>query len=763
MQSNLFRPIALMAGVSVVYGSASARQPRDRTDATCGAESIRDGRRELTVCRRSTELTVDGRVEPAEWAGAAEFDLPYEVFPGTNTPSVVSTRCFVAFDDERLWLGCDARDPDPGGMRAFLTQRDDVDGQDRIGFVVDPFNDSRRAFEFVVTALGVQADGVLGQEEGTLDPSWDAHWQSAGRIGESGFQVEASIPFASLRFPRSEGAQTWGFYAWRVRLRSDEVEMRSVRVDRGSRCLLCQAGLLSGFEGLSPGRNVRLSPTLTGSRKDARPESGQGPLETGRIGTEIGADLEWSPAPDMSLAATFNPDFSQVEADVAQLDVNNRFTLLFPEKRPFFLEGAEFFATPLRTVYTRTISNPVLGTRVAGKFGRAAYAGIVAQDRVNNLLFPSNQESSTASLNQDVTVAILRARSDVGATSTLGGLLTRRDGTDYRNTVAGIDGFFRLARPLSARLQLLRSGTLYPDSLARAYDQPVGQFAGSAFLLETDFNTRDWHGMATARLLDPGFRADAGFVEQVDLRDINGYFQRRFRGSQDGWYSIITLTGGGWNTSRSDGLRTERVLWANTMYLGPSLARMFLDYQHRSEFYSGETYMLNRYRAEVGISPSRSIRVETETRFGDAIDLANARKAGWARFVLGIRLRLGRHVDLDLAQRMERLSNRGEPIVTAYITELRAIYSFSTRAFIRAIVQHRITENDPNQYTIPVDRRTQYTFAQVLFGYEVSPQTLFYLGYSDERSGLTQTDGAIVPVHLTSRALFVKLSYAWRP
>jgi len=176
------------------------------------------------------------------------------------------------------------------------------------------------------------------------------------------------------------------------------------------------------------------------------------------------------------LNATANPDFSQVEADVAQLNVNTRFALFYPEKRPFFLEGADFFLTPFGAVFTRTVADPTWGGKVTGKIGRSAVGFFASEDRINNLLFPSNQGSGSTSLEEKVYAGVFRYRYDVGHGSTLGALYAGRAGGDYYNHVGGFDGFFRLGSKDQITFQYLRSQSRYPNKLSLDFGQNLGDF-----------------------------------------------------------------------------------------------------------------------------------------------------------------------------------------------------------------------------------------------------------------------------------------------
>ena len=176
---------------------------------------------------------------------------------------------------------------------------------------------------------------------------------------------------------------------------------------------------MTGFVGITPGSNVELYPTLTSHRTDNRESFPGGPLGSGTVKVEPGLDIRWAVTPNLSLNATANPDFSQVEADSAQLEVNTRFALFFPERRPFFLEGADFFATPIQAVFTRTVADPSGGLKLTGKSGTTGLGVFAAHDRVTNLLFPSNQITRDTPLTINTVSSAFRYRHDVGSASYL--------------------------------------------------------------------------------------------------------------------------------------------------------------------------------------------------------------------------------------------------------------------------------------------------------------------------------------------------------
>jgi len=740
---------------------AAAQDVAAAATSVPGVAAAARGREVFAVERTREPVVVDGLLDEIGWQAATRIPIPYETLPGDNTPARVETSCLVTYDAANLYLACEARDPDPGSIRAFITDRDRIGDQDRIVFTIDPFNDARRAFEFGVSALGVQTDGVYDQQQQMQDSSWDAIWNSAGRINADGYVVEAAIPFKSLRFPGGDGAQTWGFAVRRDWPRSDQVELRSMRWDRDNGCLLCQANLLTGFTNLSPGRNVEITPTFTSRRSETRSDAGA--LDAGPIAREFGLDARWGVTSNLTLNATVNPDFSQVEADVAQLDVNNRYALFFPEKRPFFLEGADFFETPVRAVFTRTIADPVFGAKLTGKAGAQAVGVMVARDSMNNLLFPGNDGSSSASLDDEVTTTVARYRRDVGASSNVGVLYAGRSGAAYGNHVGGVDGFFRLTPALTARVQYLRSETEYPAGVVADQAQPEGRFGGDAVFGQLAFETRNWYARLLARAFSPGFRADTGFVPQANLRMANAVVRRNIWARPGRWFTRLFVGGGAWYSEDFDGRPLTRGFWNNFEYEGPHQTAFWISPNFINETFEGESHDLTTTWLGAGYRPSGRVGFEMVAVFGDTIDYANGGKARQLRLEPAVDLRLGSREELRFSLARQRLTRFDRQILQADLAQVRAVHNFSARSFLRVVGQFRITRRDPAAFRDPVDAETRNVLMQFLYAYKVNPQTVLFVGYADGRLGTLDETLTRTPVTLTGRTLFMKVGYAWRP
>ncbi|HBL28636.1 MAG TPA: hypothetical protein DD490_17510 [Acidobacteria bacterium] len=745
--------ICLAAGWAACFAAAAmAQEPAPQE--TASAEI-----RRFTVARATSAVQIDGVLDEAAWKDATVISLPFEWFPGDNAAPPVATEALVTFDDAHFYVAFRASDPEPGQIRAHLMDRDAIATfvqDDHVGINLDTFDDERRAFQFRINPLGVQVDAVFSEIDAAEDFSWDAIWSAEGVVTDQGYTVEVAIPFKQLRFPRTDAPQTWGFEAFRSYPRSVRHRISSRFTDRAKDCTLCQENKIAGLQGIAPGRNVEITPTVTALRSDAIDRFPDGELVKGDEDAEPGATVRWGITPNLSLNAAVNPDFSQVEADVAQLDVNTRFALFFPEKRPFFLEGADLYLTPLQAVFTRTVAEPELGLKLSGKEGKNAFGVFVARDEINNVLLPSNQGSEFAFLRTKVDSGVVRFRRDVGQRSAVGVLYTGREGDGYHNRVAGLDGFVRFTESDTVRVQYLRSDTLYPQAVATAFGQRTDPFRGDGLQVQYDHFADDWKGYVFYRDLDPLFRADSGFIPRVDVKTTEARGERFFYGTDETWYAQMSVGARGLRTEDHHGTLTDQTVEVFGTLNGPlqSLAEVYLS--RNREFFAGTVYDLDRQTAYTQISPSGNVRLSLGGLFGDQIDYANARKGRIFELTPGVLLRLGRHVSLQLDHAFQTLDVDGGELYEIRLTQLQAIYQHNVRTFVRAIVQYQDLQSHPGLYNEPREPEAKDLFGQFLFSYKLNPQTVLFVGYTDSRAGLRN-----VGLTQTGRTFFLKLGYAF--
>ena len=706
-----------------------------------------------------SEIVVDGHIEEAAWDDATPISLDYEWFPGDNVKPPVDTIGLVTYNDSYIYIGFKAYDPNPSQIRAHIMDRDAIATfaqDDHVTVMIDPFNDQRRGFQFRVNPLGVQADAIWSEIDIIEDFSWDIIWDSAGHINNVGYEIEMAIPLNQIRFPRSEGEQTWGIMLSRSYPRSNRHRISANMRDRNNTCLLCQANKVKGFQNIEPGWNFELDPTLTMSRTDVRPDFPSGGLEPDSEDIEPGITARWNITPNTSLNAAVNPDFSQVEADTAQLAVNERFALFFPEKRPFFLEGVDFFSTPLNAVFTRTVVDPKWGAKVTGKGGSNAYGVFLTRDRVNSLLIPSNQGSRSAFLEQEVTGSVVRYRRDIGSASTIGVLYAGREGDSYHNRVGGIDGFVRLSASNEIRFQFLGSETLYPEEVVIDTEEHQEQ-RGNGLDVRYRHQSRNWGGAVEYESLAPGFRADSGFIPRVDVRTFRSNLTRTFYGEPQDWYAQFNAGGTFEYTENFDGDLTDREFRLFGNVQGPMQSFFEAGYSRRTELFGEITHEgLPQFDLFFQAQPSGAYKISAGAVFGQTVDINNNRQAGLLQVFPSLELKLGRRVNVQLNHTLQRLDDDGPEIFTANLSEVRFFYHFNLRTFVRTIFQYRHLTRNPELFVQAVEPKTEQLFTQFLFSYKLNPQTVVFLGYSDTSLGFED-----LSLIRANRTFFVKLGYAW--
>lgn len=501
---------------------------------------------DVAIPRLEVEAVIDGVLDEAAWTNAAVLAGFSHFQPIDGVPAIDSTEILVWYSPTAIHFGVRAREPH-GEVHASLSDRDRIFADDYVQIFLGTFNDGRQAFMFAVNPLGVQADGVL-VERGVIggggfssggararegaDLSPDFVFASKGRLVPGGYEVEFRVPFKSLRYQAS-AEQTWQLHVLR-QIQHSGFEDSWVPAERASASFLGQSGRLKGMNGLKRGLALDLTPELT-SRYDGTPKGGGWDYD--RAGPELGANVRFGLTNDLTLNGTANPDFSQVEADVTQIQFDPRDALFFSEKRPFFLDGLELFQTPNNLVYTRRVVQPAAAVKLTGRLLGADVGFISAVD------------DTVASRTQDAhpIINVLRAQQNVGARSKLGFVYTDRiDGDDY-NRVAALDG----------RLVFGKSNLTFQYGQSRTHE--AGQtYSGPIWGARFTHNGKLVGARWNINGISPQFRTRSGFISRVgdvnlvlvNLLTINGKpgsFVESFTPdiSLHGRWSYDNFTGGG--------------------------------------------------------------------------------------------------------------------------------------------------------------------------------------------------------------------------
>jgi hypothetical protein len=742
------------ASVPSALAALPAQRPTQPSTPAAAAPALRH----FDVHRAEGPIEIDGSLDDAGWKGAAVIDLPYEWYPGDNTTPPVQTEAWVTFDGDNLYVAFKCLDPDPQAIRANLMDRDLIATfiqDDHVGFNLDTFNDERRAYQFRVNPRGVQTDAVFSEIDSVDDFSWDAIWASAGAIDASGYTVEMAIPFRQIRFPRSTAPQTWGIELFRSWPRSVRHRISSRFTDRAKDCILCQENKISGFTGIVPGRDLEVTPTLTATRTDSLDAFPDGNFVHGKEKAQPGVTARWGVTPNVNLSATWKPDFSQVEADAAQLSVNTRFANFFPEKRPFFLEGADLYTTPLQAVFTRTVAEPDFGLKVNAKEGKDAYGLFLAQDNVNNLLLPGNQGSLTRQLQEEVRSGVFRYRRDLGERSTLGVLYTDREADDYHNRVAGLDGFLRFTPSDTVRVQYLRSDTQYPRAFALALGQDTDSFSGNGLSAQYDHFDKVWKGYVRYQDLGEEFRADSGFIPRVDIRSGEGQYERLFYGTKDTWYAQASVGLFANRIEDHTGRLTDQVFKLFGTLNGPLQSSFTGNVLRNKTFFGGRTFDLTQSTLIGQFSPTGRVLLALGVAGGDDVDVENVRRGNVLQVNPAVQLRLGSGLNFQLDYLYQKLDVPGGQLFHVGLAQTKIVYQFNVRTFVRAIVQYQDLRRNTSLYLRPHEPQEKDLFGQFLFSYKLNPQTVLFVGYTDTRFGVQE-----IALKQTDRTFFLKLGYA---
>lgn len=428
--------------------------------------------------------------------------------PRNGEASSQKTEVYLWYNDTHFFTVFLCFDREPSQVRASLTRRENIsDEEDWVEMYLDTYNDQRRAYLFSTNALGIQWDARFSEEEG-FQPSYDALWDSEGRLTDQGYVVWMAIPFKTMRF-KSAPSQQWRVLFGRSIPRSNEYAAWP-HISKEIKGTLNQTSVLTGLENISPGKNLQFIPYTSYRGFRVLDTNGDQPHFIRDLAdASVGLDSKIVIRDNSVLDLTLNPDFSQVESDEPQVTVNQRFEVFFPEKRPFFLENAQYFETPLDLVFTRRIADPQFGVRLTGKYGPYTLAVLTANDEAPGKIVPEIDPVS----GKDAYFGIFRFSRDIFQQSSIGALFTARQFDNESNMVGGVDSRLRLGENWAARIQAVASSTDFldgPSISGPAYSANLSR-AGLSFNCELTYED-----------IAEDFRTLTGFVNRTDVQTVDG-------------------------------------------------------------------------------------------------------------------------------------------------------------------------------------------------------------------------------------------------
>ncbi len=710
----------------------------------------------INIHRAAGPITVDGDLSDPGWKGAATIDQWVEGSPANNIPAKIKTTAYLTYDDRYFYIGIRCEDPDPKKIRAPYVERDAVLGtDDNIAVFLDTRGEKRTALELRVNPRGIQGDGFYDDSNGDEDFSPDYFYDTAAKIDAGGWSAEYRIPFSSLRY--SSRNPTWNILIWRNYPRDFRYAFYTSPVWRDVNCLVCNSAPIVGLTDLPEAGHVTVAPYVSSQHVEQATDA-LGDLNGRSLDNNVGADLKWTPSATSAIDATINPDFSQVEADVPQITVNQRFAVFFQEKRPFFLEGFDLFNTPLQVAYTRTITSPRAGLRATSRSGDTTYTVLAADDRGGGLtIIPGAQSSDFAPEDFSSENVIGRARHELGP-SYVGAILTDREiSGGGHNRVIGPDFLWRIDPSDTVTGQLLYSDTQNPDrpELSPAWNgQSSHSFAGTAFYNHLGLH-RDWSFGVTQ--YGDNFRADLGFIPQVGYRDLAGVYALRFFPE----HSKIAFLRTFFAYDHQNDLHGNTLLsGANVGFFAIGAHNLNLQVNLHPEehvLFGSQTFKQNYANIFVQIDPSRRVtRLSLQGRVGEAIDFTNRVVGRGTTLSATATFRPIDRTTFELDSNHEVQRNHGANVYTAQVERIRALYSFSSASILKLIAQYNDVNRHVDQYPgIPVPQHSGAFLGSLLYSYKLNWQTVLYLGYGDDRVLTDQND-----LLKQDRSLFFKVSYA---
>jgi len=744
----------------------------------------------VAIPRIEASATVDGVLDEPVWLNAARLVGFSQYRPVDGRPATDSTQVLVWYAPDAVYFGIRAYEAHGNVVRATLADRDKIDADDRIQILLDTYNDHRRALLFAVNPLGVQEDGVWsdgfeasaggpqagGRFDAVIDLNPDYVYESRGRLTAFGYEVEVRIPFKSLRYQSSD-PQNWGVQVVRETQHTGSEDTWAPAV-RASASFLIQSGTLVGLTRLHRGLVMDATPEFT-TKVNGAPGT-PGYVYKGE--PDLGGTLRWGITQNLSLNATANPDFSQVEADVGQVTANQRFPLFFPEKRPFFLEGLEQYDTPNRLIYTRRVGQPVAGGKLTGKVGGTNIAYLAAVD--------DRDQSATG---DNPLYNLLRLRRDLGASSTAGLVYTDRMDGDAYNRVFGTDLRVVWRKIWFSQAQLVgawtrdataaRAGTLWDltlyDRTGRAYGnhgeiQGVSPdfVAAAGFVPRTDYvqmtiyNRFSWYGR-------PGGLVDqvSTFVGLTPLWRYDDFLHLRSTiegGIQDTWTANLR---GGWGiTVNLSDLEQRFDSGAYTGYATDSAGTPFA-LPHG---------LYNLLGGDAGVTtPNRALTASAEVGYSAVPIFAEAAAGRQLATQMTLTWRPTQAVRVEGLWTHQRITRArdGSRFSIANIPRLKLEYQLTRYIFFRYVgqyfAQQREALEDPRTGSALVldssatarlgpaaGAATNELRSDFLFSYRPTPGTVLFFGYG---ASLTESDAfQFQNLRRTSDGFFLKASYLFR-
>jgi hypothetical protein len=679
----------------------------------------------------------DGPVETGEW-------LSYNPLYGSAVPQ--KTKVWLGHDTNYLYFAFQCEDPDPSAIKTSITRRDNIWADDWVGISLDALGTGQISYHLMVNPNGVQLD-MLNTVSGGEDQAVDYVWDSAGRRNAQGYAVEMRVPLQTIRFKGGADVHM-GILFWR-RVSRAGISVAWPPLEPGKWVFEKQAPL--AFGELQPRLIRELIPSTTYARSEQR----QAPSQWGGADNQgdVGISGKYGITSTITLDATVNPDFSQVESDAFQVEVNQRFPTFYSEKRPFFMEGSGIFTLAGQgndnsfqaAVHTRRIIDPVFGAKVTGSLGRWAFGSLTALDQAPGHNLPEGHPDT----DKDRLFNVARAQYSLGPSNYVGALAMDTEFAGGYNRVVGADLSWRVNS--TQRVSGFVLGSASRDLRGDARTTGIGAQAGY------EYNTRRLNLVGYAEHYDPDFRMDTAFINRVGITAAWGYAEYNFYPPKTKQWLLkvapFSFTQGG-HDEKAGGTELLQVTGVRMQFSRQGFFRF--DRFDGFEAWAGRRFDRARWRMFGGVQLYRWLNLDGQYFFGDAVfyDPVDPYPGTSYEGAFGVNLQpSGR---LSQAFNYRRISFdhalTGEHVYDIDLIYSRTTYQFSRQFFVRGIAQY--------------DSSRSRVLTDFLASYELRPGTVVYAGYGSliERRGFVDGEWIIGEgvFAASQRGLFFKASYLYR-
>jgi hypothetical protein len=692
----------------------------------------------LKPFRTPTPPVIDGDLGDAVWQSAPTVTGFKTWMPDYGKDMPDQTVVSYAYDAEHLYFAFRAFDSEPGRIKASIAARDGIGLDDWICINLDSFGDRQSLYALYVNPLGIQGDSRFAA--GREDFGFDAVWYSAGRIDEQGYTIEVRIPFKSLRYGDTDPVRMALIFERRVSRRSEQGTYPPLDPKVGPNFLTQNVPI--EFAGIRHYRLVEILPDVV---YDYQMERVGESLERVSSGPEAGLTAKYGLTPELVFDGTVNPDFSQVEADAGQIDINRRYALFYPEKRPFFLEGRDSFnfagadyGTLQSVVHTRTIVNPIAGAKLTGKLGAAGtLASIYAVDE--------QPDSAVAAGSPDYAqVAVLRYKHALAGDSYVGGFYTGREEGDGFNRVIGGDGSLRVTQAGALGFYAFGSST-----------RPHGgeTDGGHAVLGNYTHDNRKMSLYLQALDVSRGFDTWTGYVTRTGVFQASALFTPRFYPKGTAVRRVEPSVIADYVRDDESGL-WEQWYQGGVSLILPRASRITAQYHWSNEVYEMRDFDTSGVQVQLGSQLTKTFRAQGSFGHQNAIYYsANPFPGISTTATLAVLYQPSEQWLIDLRGTYQGFSQAsdGRRLYDYGIYRGKLTYQWNRYLFFRGIAEY-------NTY-----RRQLLT--DLLASFTYIPGTVFHVGYGSLYEKLEWQGDRYVPGQdflETRRGFFLKASYLWR-